>query len=133
MPRAYIDTIFSSKPGKRRWYLAISCGSKVARRSRGISRSILPVSVSTRLAAIAVAAVAGFTLLIEMMVHLGIQRPLGERLLQLVEQAILGKGGLGISARPAADRAGGRDIRGSLRRAMRCLLPDHRNGPTRNS
>jgi hypothetical protein len=26
MPRAYIDTILSSKPGKRRWYLAMSCG-----------------------------------------------------------------------------------------------------------
>src|SRR3954469_4638383 len=46
MPRAYIETILSSKPGKRRWYLAISCGSKVARRSRGTSRSILPVSVT---------------------------------------------------------------------------------------
>jgi hypothetical protein len=49
------------------------------------------------LAAIAVAAVAGFTLLIEMVVHLGIQCPLGERLLQLVKQAILGERGLGIS------------------------------------
>ena len=25
MPRAYIETIFSSKPGNRRWYLAINC------------------------------------------------------------------------------------------------------------
>src|SRR3954463_12697681 len=47
MPRAYIETILSSKPGKRRWYLAISCGSKVACRSRGISNSIRPVSVVT--------------------------------------------------------------------------------------
>src|SRR4051812_47825889 len=47
MPRAYIETILSSKPGTRRWYLAISCGSKVDRRSRGTSRSILPVSVTT--------------------------------------------------------------------------------------
>jgi hypothetical protein len=31
------ETIFSSKPGTRRWYLAISCGSKLASRSRGIS------------------------------------------------------------------------------------------------
>jgi len=45
MPRAYIDTIFSSKPGKRRWYLAISCGSKLACRSRGTSIASLPVSV----------------------------------------------------------------------------------------
>src|SRR5215217_6089502 len=47
MPRAYIETILSSKPGKRRWYLAMSCGSKLACRSRGTSSSILPVSVST--------------------------------------------------------------------------------------
>src|SRR4051795_1523498 len=47
IPRAYIETILSSKPGNRRWYLAISCGSKVDRRSRGTSRSIWPVSVST--------------------------------------------------------------------------------------
>ena len=47
MPRAYIETILSSKPGKRRWYLAISCGSKLAWRSRGTSSSILPVSVMT--------------------------------------------------------------------------------------
>src|SRR4051812_15776627 len=47
MPRASIETILSSKPGNRRWYLAISCGSKVDRRSRGTSRSIRPVSVTT--------------------------------------------------------------------------------------
>ena len=29
MPRAYIEMIFSSKPGNRRWYLAIKCGSKL--------------------------------------------------------------------------------------------------------
>jgi hypothetical protein len=49
------------------------------------------------LAAIAVAGVAGLALLVEMMVHLGIQRPLGESLLQLIEQPILGKGCLGVS------------------------------------
>src|SRR5215467_12566755 len=37
----------SSNPGKRRWYLAISCGSKRAWRSRGTSSSICPVSVMT--------------------------------------------------------------------------------------
>jgi hypothetical protein len=47
MPRAYIEMIFSWKPGKRRWYFAISCGSKVPRRSRGTSRSIWLDSVST--------------------------------------------------------------------------------------
>ncbi len=30
MPRAYMEMILSSKPGKPRWYLAISCGSKLA-------------------------------------------------------------------------------------------------------
>jgi hypothetical protein len=35
MPRAYIEIIFSSKSGNRRWYLAISFGSKVPARSRG--------------------------------------------------------------------------------------------------
>jgi hypothetical protein len=47
MPRAYIEIILSSKPGKRRWYLAINCGSKLPCRSRGTSMSILPVSVTT--------------------------------------------------------------------------------------
>ena len=47
MPRAYIEMILSSKPGKRRWYFAISCGSKVPRRSRGISSSTWLVSVMT--------------------------------------------------------------------------------------
>ena len=41
-----------------------------------------------RLAAIAVAAVAGPVLADEVMVHLGVQRPLGQRLLQIVEQAV---------------------------------------------
>ena len=47
MPRAYIDTILSSKPGRRRRYLAISCGSKVASRSRGTEIGSLPLSVSS--------------------------------------------------------------------------------------
>ena len=49
MPRAYIEIILSSKPGNRRWYLAINCGSKLPWRSRGTSISILPVSVTTLL------------------------------------------------------------------------------------
>src|SRR5216684_9251793 len=52
MPRAYIEMIFSSNPGKRRWYLAISCGSK------------------------------------QVVVHLGVQHPLGQRLLQIIKQAV---------------------------------------------
>src|SRR5689334_24530034 len=47
MPRAYIEMIFSSKPGKRRWYLPISAGSNVPVRSRGMDRPIEPPSVGT--------------------------------------------------------------------------------------
>ena len=47
MPLAYKAMTFWSKPGKRRWYLAISCGSKRPCRSRGIERSSLPLSVRT--------------------------------------------------------------------------------------
>src|SRR5208337_5650464 len=50
-----------------------------------------------RLLAVTVAAVAGLAIR-QMMVHLGVQRPLGERLLQLVQQAIRVKGPLRISA-----------------------------------
>jgi hypothetical protein len=46
MPRAYIDTILSSKSGKRRWHLAISLGSNVPARSRGTSSVIFDVPVS---------------------------------------------------------------------------------------
>lgn len=38
---------FAEKLGNRRWYLAMSCGSKLPWRSRGTSISILPVSVTT--------------------------------------------------------------------------------------
>src|SRR5271167_960318 len=44
---AYIEMIFSSKPGKRRWYLPISCGSKLPCRSRGMESSSAPASVKT--------------------------------------------------------------------------------------
>ena len=49
-----------------------------------------------RLLAIAIAAVAGLATR-QMMVHLGAQRPLGERLLQIVQKAIRVKGRLRIS------------------------------------
>ena len=92
--------ILSSKPGRRRRYLAISCGSKVASRSRGTAIGSLPVSVSTRLAAVAVAAVgpALGRLAVQMMVHLGVERPLRQGALQLVDQAVPAKGGLRITA-----------------------------------
>src|SRR3954471_7290213 len=88
MPRAYIETILSSKPGKRRWYLAIS-------RLRVEARLPVPGDLELdlagvgedALAAVAVAAVAGL-LTAEMMIHLRVQRPLGQCLLQAVEEAV---------------------------------------------
>jgi len=47
VPRAYIEMILSSKPVKRRWYFAISSGSKLPCRSRGISKAMRPLSVTT--------------------------------------------------------------------------------------
>ena len=47
IPRAYIDTILSSKPAKRRECLGTSCGSNEPARSRGISSRTAPSSVST--------------------------------------------------------------------------------------
>ncbi|EGC93682.1 hypothetical protein ECD227_4108 (plasmid) [Escherichia fergusonii ECD227] len=47
MPRAYIETIRSSNPAKRRSCLGISCGSNVPVRSRGTSMRSGPSSVST--------------------------------------------------------------------------------------
>ena len=47
MPRAYIEMIFSSKSGNRRWYLAISFGSKVPARWRGTDNVIFEVPVRT--------------------------------------------------------------------------------------
>jgi hypothetical protein len=51
------------------------------------------------LAAIAVAAVPGAGFTRQVMVHLGVQRPLGQRLLQLIQQAALVKGRAGIGTR----------------------------------
>ena len=50
-----------------------------------------------RLAAVAVAAVAGLTV-DQVMVHFGVQSPLGQRLLQLVEQTVGIKNGPGVGA-----------------------------------
>src|SRR5437763_1822087 len=86
MPRAYIEMILSSNPGNRRWYFAISCGSKRAWRSRGTSSSIWPVSPIARL-------FAG-----QVMIHLGVENPFGQRFLQVVDQAIGIEGSLGIGA-----------------------------------
>ncbi len=42
-----MEMILASKSGKRRWYLAISFGSNVPVRSRGIESCIFDVPVST--------------------------------------------------------------------------------------
>ena len=47
MPRAYMATILSSKPVKRRSCLGMSSGSKLPSRSRGTSMRSGPSSVST--------------------------------------------------------------------------------------
>jgi hypothetical protein len=83
MPRASINTILSLNPGKRRWYLAIDCGSKLACRSRGPSAGI----GGDRLAAVAVAAVAGSVFPGEVVIHPGVRYALGQRLLQRIQQA----------------------------------------------
>ena len=135
MPRAYIEMILSSKPGKRRWYLAISCGSKstvpIARNRQLASRSgrsapscgrsrcgWLPAPLRPRR---------------QMMVHLGVQHPLGQRLLQLV-RATRPESNTVFGSAPASNWSStASGIRGALRRAMRGLLPSHHAARTRNS
>jgi hypothetical protein len=51
------------------------------------------------LAAVAVAAVSGAAVTRQMVVHLGVQRPLGQRLLQLLQQPALLERSAGIRAR----------------------------------
>jgi hypothetical protein len=105
MPRAYIETILSSKPGKRRWYLAISCGCDQLRVEgrQPVARDLqvqLAGAGQHRLGAVAVAAIrptVGLALP-EVVVDLGVQRPLGQGLLQAVEQAPVGQGGSGIGS-----------------------------------
>ena len=102
--------IFSSKPGNRRSVLAIKCGSKVDRRSLGHIQ-LYPSGVGNhRLLAVAVSAVASLAVR-KMMVYLRIQRPLGQRFLQIVQKAIRIKGRLGISATKKLIENG---IRGSV-------------------
>src|SRR6516225_12332620 len=85
MPRAYIEMILSSKPGKRRWYLAISCGSNRAWRSRG-NLQLDPAGIGDhRLLAITTSPVARL-FAGEMMVHLGVEDSFRQGLLQIVEQ-----------------------------------------------
>lgn len=87
------------KPGKRRWYLEINCGSKLASRSRGYLYLEAAAVRRHRLLAVAVAAITSLLVAIEMMIHLGVQNALGEHLLQVVDQAIRGEDRLRIGTR----------------------------------
>jgi hypothetical protein len=123
MPRAYIEMILSSNPGKRRWYLAISCGSKLAwRYARNLQLDLTGIG-DDRLLAVTVAPVARL-LAGKVMVQLGIHHPLGQRLLQIVEQAIRIESRLRSSASHSWSRMA-TGIQGSLRRGIagRPLFP----------
>src|SRR3954453_3513905 len=92
MPRAYIDTILSSKSGKRRWYLAISLGSKVPARSRGMASVTCDWPVSTVFFEEPLRRGVAFnTLILEMLIKLDIQNALRQRLPEIVQKPILGK------------------------------------------
>ena len=88
MPRAYMATILSSKPVKRRSCLGMSSGSKLPSRSRGTSMRSGPSSVRTVLADAAVAVVgrlgglARAARIAQVVRQLAAQRALDERLLQ---------------------------------------------------
>src|SRR4051794_10514131 len=127
MPRAYIETILSSKPGNRRWYLAICCGSKVDRRSRGTSRSILPVSVTTVLRPYPLRllpssspprwwSISAFNARSASAFFRPSRRPFGSK-------AVLGSAPASSWSRIASG------IRGSLRRGMSGLLRSHHARP----
>src|SRR6516225_4894594 len=128
MPRAYIEMILSSKPGKRRWYLAISCGSNRAWRSRG-NLQLDPAGIGDhRLLAITTSPVARL-FAGEMMVHLGVEDSFRQGLLQIVEQPARVENRLrvGASQQLVEDSVG---YARSLRRGIVGLLsPDHAQPP----
>ena len=83
-----------------------------------------------RLAAVAIAAVGPAIRLaaVEVVVQFGVQDPLGQGLLEPVQQAAIGQGGPGIgSARNWSSNSSG--IAGCLRRGIRWLLQQHRTAP----
>jgi transposase len=85
------------------------------------------------LAAVAVAAVGPPVRLagVEMMIHLGVQRPLGQRLLQPVQQAPVGQGGSGV--RPAQELVEQFIRDGGLFASWHTMAPSAASyGPTRN-
>ena len=78
----------SSKPGSRRAYFSTSCGSNLPNRSRGTSRSIAPESVRTRLRLwpLRLWPSSRPASCSRCSSHLRVQRALGNRLLQIVDQ-----------------------------------------------
>jgi len=66
------------------------------------------------------------------MIHLGVQNPLGQRLLQIIEQAIRIECALCVGASQKLVRMAS-GIRGSLRLGMVGLLCSHHAQPARNS
>src|SRR5512143_3784608 len=123
MPRAYIEMILSSKPGQRRWSLAISCGSNVPCRSRGTSISTFPVPVSTVLRPEPLRvlpsapsprgwSISAFNARSASARFRSSSRPFGSR-------AAFG------SAPPSSSSSRASEIRGALRRAMGNLLSSH--------
>src|SRR5512143_2324132 len=123
MPRAYIEMILSSKPGQRRWSLAISCGSNVPCRSRGTSISTFPVPVSTVLRPEPLRvlpsapsprgwSISAFNARSASARFRSSSRPFGSR-------AAFG------SAPPSSSSSRASEIQGALRRAMGDLLSSH--------
>ena len=101
--------------------MAISCGSK---RRLAVSRDLqldLAGLGHHRLAAITVAAVAAL-LGGQMMIHLGVQRPLGQRLLEIVEQPV------GVKCRLRV-RPGQQLIQQRVRNPW-CLASGHEESPS---
>src|SRR3954463_4574498 len=110
MPRAYIETILSS-PGSAfarprtgsAGEPSLVLGDQLRVEGRPpVTRHLQldPAGVGDdALAAVAVAGVAGAAVAGEVVVHLGVQRPLGQRLLQAVEEAVRVDGRLRIGTR----------------------------------
>src|SRR5215212_4391784 len=122
MPRAYIETILSS-PGSSfarprtgsAGETALVPGDQLRVEARlpiprHLQRDLARVG-DDRLAAVAVAAVAGLLLTAEVVVHLGVQRPLGQGLLQAVEETVRIERRLWIGSRQQLVQNGVRYLR----------------------
>src|SRR3954453_773889 len=95
MPRAYIEITLFVETRKAALVLGDQLGIEAGLAIAWDLQIQLARVSHDRLVAIAVAAVAGPSFAREMMIHLGIEGALGERLLQVVQQAVRIKGCLG--------------------------------------